>query len=377
MRAIRAAAEIKLRRIAAAKPGKVLLANQEATVWALNKKEALAEQRIWRGRSLVFILHPWRAPWQKDPLMATDIRIGTASWTDPGFVRDWYPPKLPAGARLRWYAEHFDYVEVNATFYAIPLARTVERWCTETPDDFLFDVKLPKLLSRHRMQAKFLPADLRSRVPNERGYVALTAESEKLVVQRLLRELGPLRDAKKLGAFLLQLSPAFCPKDFQLAELDSLCDLLAGPLAVELRNRDWVTGGQLQPTLDYFRTRRTTLVLVDAPQSEHFTVMPGMDCVTNPALGYFRAHGRNEQGYIRGRSVAERFDYDYNDEETRDLAKRLRKLADDVEALRVVANNNRSNFAPKLAQKLCELMGLERKLRAAHKRPPPSQGELI
>jgi uncharacterized protein YecE (DUF72 family) len=310
--------------------------------------------------------------------MAADIRIGTASWTDPGFVQDWYPPKLPAGARLRWYAEHFDYVEVNATFYAIPLARTVERWCTEPPADFLFDVKLPKLLSRHRMQAKFLPADLRSRVPSERGYVALTAESEKLVVQRFLRELRPLCEAKKLGAFLLQLSPAFRPQDFQLTELDSLRELLAPyPLAVELRNRDWVMSGQLRTTLDYFRTHRATLVLVDAPESEHFTVMPGMDCVTNPALGYFRAHGRNEQGYIRGRSVAERFDYDYSEEETRGLAERLRKLADEVEALRVVANNNRSNFAPKLAKKLRELLGLERKLRATFQHPPPSQGELI
>ena len=46
------------------------------------------------------------------------IRIGTSSWADPEFVRDWYPPKLPAAARLGWYAQHFDYVEVNSTFYA-------------------------------------------------------------------------------------------------------------------------------------------------------------------------------------------------------------------------------------------------------------------
>src|SRR3954462_11531269 len=97
--------------------------------------------------------------------MAKDIRIGTASWTDPGFVEDWYPPKLPASQRLRWYAEHFDLVEVNATFYALPAFRTVERWRDETPDDFIFDIKLPKVLSRHSMDPKFLPPDLHSRVP--------------------------------------------------------------------------------------------------------------------------------------------------------------------------------------------------------------------
>src|SRR5204863_2714586 len=114
--------------------------------------------------------------------VATDIRIGTASWTDPGFVEHWYPPKLPASARLRWYAEHFNYVEVNATFYAIPTARTVERWVQETPDDFLFDVKLPKVLSRHRMEAKFLPPALRSKVSSKGSYIELKPKTEELVV---------------------------------------------------------------------------------------------------------------------------------------------------------------------------------------------------
>jgi hypothetical protein len=120
-----------------------------------------------------------------------------------------------------------------------------------------------------------------------------------------------------------------------LTELDSLRPHLDGiPLAVELRNRDWVTGDHLDDTLCWFRERRITFVLVDAPVSEHFTIMPGIDCVTNPALGYFRFHGRNEQGYIRGRSVAERFDYDYSDEEVKELAERIRKVALEVEELR-------------------------------------------
>ena len=311
--------------------------------------------------------------------MATDIRIGTASWTDPGFVEDWYPPKLPASARLRWYAEHFNYVEVNATFYAIPAARTVERWVTETPDDFLFDVKLPKVLSRHRMEAKFLPPALRARVPIERGRVMLTPESEKLVVQRFLRELRPLADAKKLGAFLLQLSPEFSPRRHALTELDSLHDQLAPhALAVELRNRDWVTGAQLDATLDYFRSRRITFVLVDAPPSEHFTVMPGLDVVTDRDLACFRFHGRNVEGYIRGRSVAERFDYDYTDVEVDELVARIRKVAEQVKRLHAVANNNRSNFAPKLAAKLQRKLDLEKEfLRRLQERKAREPRELF
>src|SRR5438105_6566236 len=76
------------------------------------------------------------------------ILVGTASWSDPGFVEHWYPKKMPAGARLAWYAQHFEMVEVNSTFYAVPDPRMVERWCQSTPDRFTFDVKLHQLLSR-------------------------------------------------------------------------------------------------------------------------------------------------------------------------------------------------------------------------------------
>jgi len=241
----------------------------------------------------------------------SEIRIGTASWTDPGFVEDWYPKGLPATDRLRWYAEHFDLVEINSTFYALPASTSVKRWAQETPEGFLFDVKLPKVLSRHSMQVKFLPPELRSRVETEKGVIKLTQATERLVARRLLQLLDPLRETGKLGVFLLQLSPAFRPKTHKLSDLDALAELFSShPLAVELRNRDWVTHERFDETVSYFRKRRLTLVLVDAPESEHFTVMPGFDCVTDTRLGYFRLHGRNVEGYIKGRSVAERFDYD-------------------------------------------------------------------
>src|SRR5207248_2739686 len=88
------------------------------------------------------------------------IRVGTASWTDPGFIADWYPPDLPAGERLDWYAEHFDLVEVNSSFYAVPGETTVARWAERTPAEFVFDVKLHRLLSRHSTPVKYLPAAL-------------------------------------------------------------------------------------------------------------------------------------------------------------------------------------------------------------------------
>jgi uncharacterized protein YecE (DUF72 family) len=90
------------------------------------------------------------------------IRVGTASWTDPGFVADWYPPGLPAAQRLPWYAQHFDLVEVNSTFYAVPPTAWTAKWADQTPDDFVFDVKLHRVLSRHKAPVDTLPRGLRS-----------------------------------------------------------------------------------------------------------------------------------------------------------------------------------------------------------------------
>ena len=83
-------------------------------------------------------------------------------------------------------------------------------------------------------------------------------------------------------------------------------------------------------TLQFFRSRGLALVLVDAPQSEHFTVMQTENQITNPKLAYLRLHGRNARAYISGRSVAERFNYDYSDQEIDEVADRVRVLAEET-----------------------------------------------
>ena len=60
--------------------------------------------------------------------MAGKIHVGTSSWADPGFVKEWYPPKMSARERLPWYAERFEYVELNSSFYAVPDRTTVHKW---------------------------------------------------------------------------------------------------------------------------------------------------------------------------------------------------------------------------------------------------------
>ena len=288
------------------------------------------------------------------------ILVGTASWSDPGFVERWYPKKMPAGERLAWYAQHFEMVEVNSTFYSAPDARMVERWCRSTPDGFTFDVKLHQLLSRHSTNVKLLPPKLqRAAQTDAKGRVKLTPEIEMAMAKEFQTSIDILRGFKKLGALLLQLSPAFSPKMHKLSELENLLGALAGfRIAVELRNRNWAEGEQLDETLKFLRTHSAALVSVDAPAAKHFTIMPpDLDEITNPEIAYLRLHGRDARAYTTGKTVASRFNYNYSDAEIEEVAQRARKLAKEAGEVHVVFNNNALDYAPHAAARLRVALG--------------------
>jgi uncharacterized protein YecE (DUF72 family) len=292
--------------------------------------------------------------------VAGKILVGTASWSDPGFVERWYPKKMPAGERLSWYAQHFELVEVNSTFYSVPEPRLVERWCAATPDEFTFDVKLHQLFSFHSTPAKLLPPDLqRCAETDAKGNAKSTPALQEALLKAFLRATSVLANAGKLGALLLQFSPAFSPRKHQLAELKPLIEGLANyDLAIEFRNRNWAVGEQLEATIDFVRKHRAIFVNVDAPQSDHFTIMPSeLNEVTNPNVAYLRLHGRNAKAYTTGKTVAARFDYDYDDGEVAEIADRSEKLAHKARDVHVIFNNNNLDYAPRAALRLRKALG--------------------
>jgi uncharacterized protein YecE (DUF72 family) len=288
------------------------------------------------------------------------ILVGTASWSDPGFVERWYPKKMPPGERLPWYAQHFELVEVNSTFYSVPEPRMVERWCAATPDAFTFDVKLHQLFSFHSTAAKLLPPDLQSRAQTDaKGNVKPTLDMQEALLKAFLRGMAIFRSAGKMGVLLLQLSPAFSPRKHELSELEPLIEMLKGSeLAIEFRNRNWVVGDQLQSTINFVRKREAIFVNVDAPASDHFTVMRSdVDEVTNTNVAYLRLHGRKAKAYITGKTVAARFDYDYNEKEISEVAERSRKLAREAREVHAIFNNNNLDYAPRAALRLRKALG--------------------
>jgi uncharacterized protein YecE (DUF72 family) len=319
--------------------------------------------------------------------MAGRVLVGTSSWADPGFIKDWYPAKMPAGQRLGWYAERFEAVELNASFYAVPERDTVRRWVDVTPDGFTFDVKLHRLLSRHSAGLDSLPPDLRDRArTTPRGRVVLDEGLELALIGELLDAIEPLESAGKLGALLLQTTPAFKPRRSEtntggpdagepvdpnrLVELEPLVEAVAPrKLALELRNRHWVEGEQLAATLAWCSEHDVAFVCVDTPPGDHFSIMPTVDAVTRDDLAYVRLHGRDTHGYLTGKSVAERFGWIYGDEELEEVATRVHGLADQAAEVHVLFNNNRDDDAPSAARRFRALLGQD-------PGPPPDDGQL-
>lgn len=303
--------------------------------------------------------------------MAGRIVVGTSSWADPGFVKEWYPPGMPARERLPWYAERFEIVELNASFYAVPDRDTVRRWVEATPAGFTFDVKLHRLLSRHSAGLDSLPPDLRDRArTTSRGRVILDRELELALTGELMAAIEPLEGAGRLGTLLLQCTPAFKPSANRLEELEPLVDAVAPRrLALELRHRGWVSDERAAETLAWCSERGVAFVCVDAPVADNPSIMPPIDAVTRDDLAYMRLHGRNAHGYLHGKSVAERFGWIYEDRELEEIAGRAHALADQAAEVHVLFNNNRDDDAPTSARRFRALLGQD-------PGPPPETAQL-
>ena len=243
----------------------------------------------------------------------------------------------------RYYAEHFDTVEVDSTYYRLPVEEMVERWAERTPDGFVMHVKAFGVMTRHPVKVEQLPPDLRDEAPkDERGRVDRPPREFRAEVFRRFREaLEPLRAAGKLGGLLFQFPPYVVPKE---ASLDYLAwareQVEDDKMLVEFRHRSWYEDDQREETLRFLEEHGMSHVVVDAPRSEGKNVPLTVHALTTPLL-YVRLHGRNAETWnVRGGSAAERFDYLYSEEELEEWVDPLKELSQQAEEAYVLFNNN-------------------------------------
>lgn len=300
--------------------------------------------------------------------MSARILVGSCSWTDPTLIScgRFYPPGVTgAEARLRYYAEQFDIVEVDSTYYAPPSARNSELWAARTPAGFVFNVKAFGLLTHHPAVVERLPDWLRNALPEEargkRNAYAKDLTGEVLdKVWELHREaLGPLTAAGKLGAVLFQFPPWFVRSHENREYLRRLPDRLPRwPLAVEFRGGGWIDDDSAAGTLRLLEEAGLTYVAVDEPQGFPNSTPP-LAAVTAP-LAIVRLHGRNAGTWeSRTGAASDRFKYLYSDGELEEWVPRVRELAAQTQAVHVLFNNNYEDWGMQNARRMAHLLGVE------------------
>lgn len=167
------------------------------------------------------------------------VRIGCSGWAYREWRGPFYPEKLPQRLWLARYAEEFDTVEINSTFYRLPSADAVKTWIAETPGDFSFSVKASRYVTHIK------------RLNNPDKYVV-----------NFLEAIEPLAKAGRLETILWQLPPSFKRNDERLdAALTAIRKRAPGRHAFEFRHPSWFC----RPVYELLRSHETALVIADDP----------------------------------------------------------------------------------------------------------------
>jgi uncharacterized protein YecE (DUF72 family) len=221
------------------------------------------------------------------------ILVGTSGFDYKDWRGTFYPRFIKAGDRLAFYAEHFDTVELNVTFYRMPAASAFRGWRDAVPDGFVFAVKASRYLTHIK------------RLVDPQGSV-----------EYLMERAGELGD--RLGPILLQLPPSL---EIELDRLDRTLEAF-GPdmrVAVEPRHRSWFV-----PELcELLRTHGAAFVLADR-RSRPITPL-----WSTSGWFYLRMH----QGLARPRSC-------YGDVALRSWERRVAELSDGAGRTGFVYFNN-------------------------------------
>lgn len=294
------------------------------------------------------------------------ILVGTASWTDKTLVEcgRFYPQGYTtAEARLRFYASQFPLVEVDSSYYAIPAPNVTQPWAERTPAPFVFNVKAFRAFTDHPTSPTVLHKDLQQALAANGKkmmyYRDFPAEIVEEMWRRFIEALAPLKQAGKLGAVHFQFAPWVLRNKAGHARVAECVQRMAGhEVAVEFRNATWFDKEHVASTLAFERELGVTHTVVDEPQGFPSSI-PTLWEATNDRLAIVRLHGRNNNTWdAKGlSSAAERFEYEYSDEELGGLAPHmLLQLSKAVRSLYVVLNNCFEDRGLRNARRLMDML---------------------
>ena len=253
-----------------------------------------------------------------------DIRVGTSGYSYEDWRQVFYPPNLPKGKFLDFYAQFFNAVEINSTYYAIPSKQTVYYMARKTPPDFSFIVKTNKETTHVRR------------------------ENEEVIAQ-LIEALKPMIDMQKFHGFLAQFPYSFKNNEANRRYLIQTRELLKDfPLFVEFRHRSWAT----EALYEFLREHQISYVNVDEPNLPNLLPPQG---IATTQLGYVRFHGRNAKNWWEGDNTS-RYDYEYSEKELRDWLPHIHQLVQNTYRTYIFFNNHPRGQAIKNARQMLQIL---------------------
>lgn len=244
--------------------------------------------------------------------MTAEIRVGTSGYSFRDWVGTVYPEHLPSKDFLSYYAQTFDTVEINTTYYRVPEPSMFKNMLNKVPEDFVFVVKLPGEMTHQR-------------------------DRFDEVTERFLACLQPLADAGQLGGVLAQFPFRFKADPNSLGHLERIGEVFVSrdiATSVEFRHRGWYR----REVYERLQELGLGFVNVDLPR------LPGLPLPSKVAtsdVGYFRLHGRNDKLWWSqpDNRPGLRYDYVYSDDEIEDWAKRIEDVASRTRRCFVYGNN--------------------------------------
>ena len=278
--------------------------------------------------------------------MARELRVGTSGWHYPSGAGTWngvfYPKPRPKGFdELAFYAEHFDFVEINATFYGQPRAEVTAGWAMRTPAHFLFAAKLYQKFTHPRMFRERVTRELTKQLGTndlpEEAVAALIAANQA-DIDAFRRGMEPLARAGKLGPLLAQFPASFHDAPESRVHLAALMRAFGEfPIAVELRHKSW--SDRHEETLTLLDAFGATWTWIDEPKFRDSIRQPD---ITAGRFVYLRFHGRNAANWWHHATPDDRYDYLYGTEELEPIAAALNKATRSSRAFAAFNNHSRA-----------------------------------
>ena len=274
----------------------------------------------------------------------SDIRIGTSGWNYPSGAGTWngifYPPtrRRPKGFdELAFYAEHFNTVEVNSTFYGQPRPDVTRAWAGRTPQQFEFSVKLYQKFTHPRMFKERLASGLPGDAAREPALLDALARPNEADIDAFRRGIDPLASTGRLGALLAQFPPSFTDSPASRDYLGGLLHAFAGyPVAVELRHKTW--SDRIGDTLALLNTFGAAWVQIDEPKfrfSIRQNYLPNVK-----GFYYMRLHGRNAAQWWQHEKSEDRYNYLYAADELKEFTETVGAAKQLVKKLYLYTNNH-------------------------------------